>query len=778
MRPVVRLAGRRCGCGTVVGVTTRAPGRARPTSRQARRSRPELAFEIDESKLDIPQSRPGIVARTAVVDRLLTLRDRAVVTVVAPAGYGKTTVLSQWAAAVGSRVAWVSVDDRDNDPTVLLKYLAVALDRVGPLKSTVLRSLASPGTGLANVVQLTSAIAAMDRPAAVVLDNAETLTNRECRDMVAELAVHLPPGSQLVIGSRQEPPLPVARLRAHGRIVEVGVAELAMDAREARLLLQAAGVRTTDADVEDLVEHTEGWPAGLYLAALAANAGSPQVAIGRTFTGDDRFMGDYLRSEFLDRVSRADVSFLTRTSILERLCGPLCDVTVGAMRSGRVLDRLERGNLLLIPLDRRGEWYRYHHLFRELLHAELLRREPETVTELHSRAASWYELNGLPEAAVVHAQHADDTERVARLVLQLANPVWASGRVDTVLRWMEWLAANSVIEQHPAVAVHGALIHALIGRPGDAERWATAAERTTFAGALPDGNTMEGTLAYLRALFCRDGIDAMRRDAELALEGLAPTSPYRAAMRHAEGTAALLQGDLDTADLFLAQAVDEATSAGVTPFIPLLLAEQGIVAMERARWADGRALAIRALALMDGHDLDDYWTSALVYAWAARVAARQGDVAGARERAMRAARLRPLLTYALPIVSGQALVELARAYLALGDPGGADAALKQVREILRYRPGLGLLSQQVAELRAQLDTVSGEMLGISALTTAELRLLPLLPTHLSLAEIGERLFISRHTVKTHAISVYRKLGVSTRGDAIARLQQLGVTSSS
>ena len=202
------------------------------------------------------------------------------------------------------------------------------------------------------------------------------------------------------------------------------------------------------------------------------------------------------------------------------------------------------------------------------------------VPELHTRAAAWYETNNLPEAAIEHAQHAGDVDRVARLVLKVANPVWASGRLDTVLRWMEWFSANDLIESQPAVAVHGALIYALIGRAGDAERWARAAERTSFRGTLADGNTMESSLAYLRALLCRNGVDEMRRDAHLALEGLGPLSPYRAAMLHAAGAADLLQGDLDHADLYFARAVDEATSAGAAPFIPVALAERGIVAIE------------------------------------------------------------------------------------------------------------------------------------------------------------------------------------------------------
>ena len=535
-------------------------------SRHGRRAGPRLSFELDESKLGPPRVRQGIVARTDLVERLVAAHQPSVLAVVAPAGYGKTTLLAQWADRKQPRVAWLSVDARDNDPTVLLTYLAVALDRVERIEPQVFRSLASRGAGLASITALVGSIASRQAPLALVLDHSEALTNRGCRDILAELALRLPAGSQVAIGSRREVPMPVSLLRVQDGIVEIGADDLAMRGPEARSLLAGAGVALDEDPVDELVDRTEGWPAGLYLAALAINAGSP-VESSLSLTGDDRFIGDYLRSELLRRVSRADVSFLTRTSILERMSGPLCDVTAGRTGSGRVLDRLVRHNLLVLPLDRRGEWYRYHHLFRELLHAELMRREPDVVPELHTRAAAWYEAIDLLEPAIEHAQLAGDADRVARLVLRICHPVWASGRLDTVLGWMEWFSANDLIEGQPAIAVHGALIYALIGRAADAERWARAAERTTFSGTLADGNTMESSLAYLRALLCRSGIDEMRRDAHLALEGLSALSPYRAAMLHAVGAADLLEGDLDQADLYFARAADEATSAGAVPFV-------------------------------------------------------------------------------------------------------------------------------------------------------------------------------------------------------------------
>ncbi len=734
---------------------------------------PGLAFELLESKFHAPAARAGIVTRTALVERLAASR-APFIAVVAPPGYGKTTLLAQWAERVGPRVAWVSCDDGDNDPVVLLSALAVALDRIAPVDPAIFWALASSGAGITVVPRFVSAIASMRQPVRLVLDHAEAVTNQQCLSTIAEFALRLPAGWQLALASRTDVPLPAARLRAQGRIVEVGAEDLAMGPREASSLLEGAGIEPGGAGIADLLRQTEGWPAGLYLAALATRAGAQQSKVGFNFTGDDRFMGDYLRSELLDRVSSTEASFLVRTSVLDRMCGSLCDAIVGAKGSGRLLERLEQRNLLVVPLDRRREWYRYHHLLRELLQAELRRKEPDRVLDLHVRAAAWYQANGLPEAAIEHAQAAGDYDRVAGLVLDLAQPVWAGGRVETVLRWMEWLRDRTSAEHYGAIAVHGSLIFALLGQPIEAERWAAAAERASPAGAVPDGSTMEGTLAYLRAILCRSGVDEMRRDARIGWEGLSPASPYRATMLHTEGISYLLQGDPDQADPILAHAFDAAASSGALPLAALVLAERCFVAAERDDWPEVTSLAQRAVTVVEAGRFEDYWTSALVFAWAARAALHRGDIPQARHYVGRAARLRPLLTYALPVVSVQALLELARSYIALADPGGAGAVLRQVHDILQQRPDLGVLPRLADQLRSNLATINAVGLGASSLTAAELRLLPLLSTHLSFREIGERLYVSLHTVKTQASSVYRKLGVSSRSEAVARSQELGL----
>src|ERR1700735_4858116 len=288
---------------------------------------PRPGFELSESKLEPPRGRPGMVVRSALVNRLAAAQS-PIITVAAPPGYGKTMLLAQWAERVGPRVAWVSCDDGDNDPVVLLSALAVALDRIEPIDPTIFSALVSSGADITVVPRFVSAIAAMHRPVTVVLDHAEAVTNKQCLNTIAAFA------------PRAGVPLPVARLRAQGRIVEVSAEDLAMGPEEAASLLEGAGAELGKASIHEMLQRTEGWPAGLYIAALAIKAGTRRSEVGFTFTGDDIFMGDYLRSELLDRVSGAVASFLTRTSVLDRMCGSLCDAILDGEGSQRLLEGL------------------------------------------------------------------------------------------------------------------------------------------------------------------------------------------------------------------------------------------------------------------------------------------------------------------------------------------------------------------------------------------------------------------------------------------------------
>ncbi|MFL6223146.1 MAG: LuxR C-terminal-related transcriptional regulator [Actinomycetes bacterium] len=670
----------------------------------------------------------------------------------------------------------MSVDQHDNDPAVLFTYIAAALDRIEPIPPEVLRTLAAPNVSVAAtlVPRLAAAVAAMTQPVALVLDHVELLNNQQSLDTVAEIAAQLPIRSQLLVASQARPPLPVALLRTQGQVVEIGVQELAMDQQEAAALLEGAGVQLAEAEVKELISRTEGWPVGLYLAALAVKARGRRRNHWAGFTGNDRIMAEYLWSEFLARLPQRTVSFLTRTAVLDRMCGPLCDAVLDTTGSADLLESLAGSNLLVVPLDRRHRWYRYHHLFRELLRAELKRREPELVSELHARAVVWCEANGLPETAIDHAQAAGDADRVAQLVWNLAMPAYGAGRVDTARRWFGWFEDQGLLQRYPPVAVLGAWLQALAGQPAAAERWADAAEHGPVTGMLPDGSTAQSHRALLRALLCRDGLDRMRADTQAALSELGPGSQWRPTAQVLEGICYLLAGQADRADPILAHAAEVATEAGALPAAALALAERSLVAMQQQDWEQAATLAEQASGVVRAGRLDDYVASALVYAVDARTALHRSEVRRAKEQLARAVRLRPLLTYALPYFAVQTLLELTRVHLAMGDAAGARTVLRQAGDVLQLRPDLGILPNQANELRATLDTVRGSAVGVSSLTTAELRLMPLLSTHLSLQEISEQLHISLHTVKSHAISVYRKLNVSSRSQAVQCAQQLGL----
>jgi LuxR family maltose regulon positive regulatory protein len=736
-----------------------------------------LPFPVLASKLSPTLGRPGIVSRATLLDRLVASAATPVVAICAPAGYGKTVLAAEWAKRDPRPFVWLSIDDHDNDPAVLLTYLAVGLDQVEPINPAVLGALASRGASMARTVvpRLGAALSSKALPVVVVLDDAHLLHDQEGLDAVAVLVDHLPPGSQLAVASRGEPPLPVGRWRAAGRLAEFGPGDLAMDHHEAGLLLRAARLELPDGEVAELTRRTEGWPMALYLAALSIKAQHPRIGAGVRLSGRDRFLVEYLQSALLSRLSPTEVRFLTRTAVLDRLSGPLCDAVLGTTGSAAVLASLERSNLLVVPLDRQREWYRYHPLFRELLRGDLERHEPELVRELTLRAARWCADNELPEAAVGYAMDAGDAELVARGVEQVAIAVYRSGRLATVQRWFNWFDDHALLQRYPAVAVIGSWVQALGGHAAAAERWADAAEQGSYEGMLPDGSaSIEGWRALLRAKLCRHGINQMRTDAELALTLLPVGSLWRGPAQLLLGISHLLAGDLGVADDCLAHAVEVAEEAGATVAATVALAERAILAIGRQDWQDAETLVEQGRSLVGKAHLEDCATSIVVYAAAARVAIHHGKVGQCGQDLARAQQLRPQATHALPYYAVQARLELIRAYLALTDVAGARTVLREVDDLLRWRPRLGTLPDQANQLRTQLDSIRGDAIGASSLTMAELRLLPLLPTHHSFREIGEHLQLSRHTVKTQALSVYRKLGVSSRNEAIQRARSLGL----
>src|SRR5215218_274800 len=372
------------------------------------------------TKLHIPRARPGFVVRPRLVDRLAQAHGGELTLVCAPAGFGKTALLADWARRDPRPVAWLSLDDADNDPVRFWRHVAAALDQARP-------GVASPVAGLlqgqqsasfqAVAATLVNELAGVADAVMLVLDDYHLIQAQSVHESLGFLLEHLPASLRLVVASRADPPLPLARLRARGQLAELRQRDLRFTPKEAAELLRTAvGSELPEAAVAALGDRTEGWVAGLQLAALSLRDRGDVTAFVEGFSGSHRYVLDYLAEEVLDRQPKQLRTFLLETSVLGRLSGPLCQAVTGRSDSQALLEQVERANLFLVPLDEVRGWWRYHHLFADLLRARLAREQPERLPELHHAAAAWSEEHGLVDDAVRHALAAEDTLWAARLI--------------------------------------------------------------------------------------------------------------------------------------------------------------------------------------------------------------------------------------------------------------------------------------------------------------------------------------------------------------------------
>ena len=737
----------------------------------------DVPFDLAEAKLAAPLPRPGTVAKADVISRLCTATT-PFATVVAPAGYGKTTLLARWAEADPRPFAWVALDGRDDDAVVFLRYIAAAMHRVEPVSPDVFDALSGPGgsTWSTRVPRVGGALATRERPLVLALDDLHAVANPACLDVLAELSRYVPAGSQIAIASREEPALPLGRWRAQGSVDEIGVGDLRLDEQEAGLLLAAAGVELDAGEVSELTERTEGWPAGLYLAALSMQAGAASSVSCR---------GLYRRRPvrvrvFPPRASLSATGRQKRSSSSTRRSWNGCaavSATPCSRRRGRrtTLETLERANGFVVPLDRRGEWYRYHHLFGQLLRNELERTEPEVVPALNARAMAWCVANDLPEEAVGYGQAAGETEAVAGLIDALSPPLYYDGRLQTLEEWLGWFGDDELV-QYPALAVYGAWWRALTGRAEEAERWLALADGATSKIPLSDGSaTIEPWVATLRAHMMPNGVEQALADADLALDQLSSNSFWIPTALLGRGVAHALLGETDRAVAALDAAVEWGLATGSVEEVFLAHAQLALLAAKEGAWGEAGRRARAAEALVEESGLGDYSTSALVHVATARVALHEARPQDARAALVRAHRLRPMLDHSIPWETVGVGLELTRVHLALGEAAAARTAFRETEDVLELRPDLGSLVEDARELRDRLAATSGSAgAWAMSLTGAELRLLPYLATHLTVPEIATRLFISRNTVKTEAVSIYRKLDASSRSQAIERAVEVGL----
>jgi LuxR family transcriptional regulator, maltose regulon positive regulatory protein len=604
-----------------------------------------------------------------------------------------------------------------------------------------------------------------------MLDDLHELRSPACHDVLGVVISGIPGGSQLVAASRfEQPHLP--RLRAAGDALEITGSDLALDAAGAEQIFAAAHVSLTRERATAVTERTEGWPVGLYLAAVIARDGRGD---GLTVSGDDRYVADYLYRESLMKLPKSIQRFLRRTAVLDQLCAPLCDALLDESDGQQRLRGVESLSLFVIPLDRRRQWYRYHALFREFLLGELRRVEPQVIMKLHRRAADWYESNGSPAMAIEHLLKTTERDRCVELVTKMALPTYSAGQISTVQRWLSALG-DTAIEQYPPLTVLAGWITALAGQTAEALQWAAIIDTASFDGIPADGTaSFDSARAMLRAIMCPAGVEQAMADASFAVTQEPAWSPWRDQALCLCGLVHLLTGDLDQARALFAEASTLGATLGNTDTIVVSESELGVLAMDRGQWVEAAGHLEVALATVDEHRMYDYALCVLAFAAAARLAVHRGDLKEADRRLTQAMRARPSCTFVLPFIAVRVRLQLAKVYWARGDHATARHLLREIDDVLLRRPGLGVLVDEVAEFR-RIVTSSAQLgaTGESPLSPAELRLIPYLQTHLTFAEIGERLFISRNTVSTEVASIYRKLGVSSRRNAVQHATAVGL----
>ncbi len=582
-----------------------------------------------ETKLQPPHVRSSMVDRARLLDRLGREGVPRLILVSAPPGFGKSTLVAQWIGGLRTpaSVAWVSLDPADTDPARFWRYVATAVER------------AAPGTGTAALghldedqaridlatMALVNGLAVVDHDLLLVLDDLHVVESREVADGLAFLLDHLPPQAHLVILTRADPPLPVARLRARGELVEVRAADLRFTPEEAAAYLNdRMGLGLGDADVGTLEARTEGWIAALQLAAISMRGRDDPASFVASFAGDDRYIVDYLADEVLERQTDAVRGFLLSTSILEQLSGPLCDAVTGGTGGTAMLEALERANLFLIPLDDQRRWFRYHHLFGDLLRARLLDQRPGEVTLLHARASEWWEAQERPQEAIGHALAAADFERAADLIEVTAHDLRKSRQEATLRRWLDALPGE-LFECRPVLAIAhaGALLstgeaRGVEGRLATAERWIPASSGAAArAAAEVQGMVvrhptalghLSGAIALYRAALARmqDDVEETIRQAQAALDAAHEDQPLERGA--AAGILALAQwtgGDLEAAHDTWSKAVVDLERAGHHADMLGGFLAMADIRIAQGRLADARRTYERGLRLgsQAGHRL-------------------------------------------------------------------------------------------------------------------------------------------------------------------------------
>jgi LuxR family maltose regulon positive regulatory protein len=734
-----------------------------------------------ETKLTPPRVRAEHLRRERQLAVLYGGSSRKLTLIAAPPGFGKTTLLAEWAAERPIAVAWLSLDDSDNDPARFFTHLITAFrTTAASVGARALAAQRAPGAGVIEVVlpHLLNDLAELPSETAVVIDDYHLITNPDVHEAFSYLVDRLPASVRVVIATRTDPPLPLGRLRAQGELVELRAEDLRFtEEATAEFLTESLELQLAPDDVQQLHARTEGWPAALYLAALSLRGRSDPSRVIAAFAGDDRYLVDYLTGELLARQRPEVRSFLLHTSVLSRFCASLCDAVTGGVESAALLAELERSNLLLIPLDTKREWYRYHHLFGELLRHELTESEPGAAVELHRRAYVWYRGAGLIVDAAGHAAAAGDNEAAVGLIARHYASFVDEGQLATVMRWIEALPEQLAAEDW-LLGFAAAVVTAHAGQIDEAEHWLELAKQAPAVER--DGQDPVGPLAALAAYIrlLRGDIAGTIANGRRALEAAAPDDPAAVLTAQMVLTPGLWWSPFTAeAKALLEAATRTALAADVPATAMYALGMRAAIALDEQDVEAAQAFSREALDIMHRAGLDEHPWAATSWITHGLLLGRQGDLGAASAAIERGVEFGARLqAWQLTVYASLALAEVrqrqhetlaarrlltaARAILeALPDPGTGLERLVQTEKLLR--------------LHATHDRTAAPA-PFWELSERELAVLRLLPTRLSQREIAAELYVSFNTVKTHVRSIFAKLGVSSRAEAVERAREVGL----
>jgi LuxR family maltose regulon positive regulatory protein len=734
------------------------------------------ALGVIESKLMLPRVHGGTLRRARLLELLDDVDGAALTLIDATVGYGKTTLLRSWCAERPEPVIWMTLDRSDDDPVPLWTHLATGVERLGPgLGQRALRTLGIPGAVVeTGIDELMNGLVAYGRPATIVLDDLDAVRGEASRRSIEYAIRRLPPSVRLVAATRSDPAIGLAPLRATGALIEIRARELAFTVDEARQLIARAGVELSDQSVELLVERTEGWAAGLRLAARWLHGCDDPDDGVRAFAGSARQVADYLTDEVLSVLDPETRDFLVRTSVLDRLTPELCDAVLGREDSAAVLAALVRSNMFLVALDAKGTCYRYHHLFGELLRVELARVDARSTRR---RAAAWCNAHGRTEAAIEYAAAEGDAETVAELLVEHDRELVWGGRIEEFLRCVRWLPSEQLMA-HPSLPAAGALAASLLAGPEvEIEQLLAVAERarrerperwSPYAEAIVEVTRANGIdRGHVGAAVghARRAVAAARQGADVLTVGVLA----------ALAQALFFAGDLDEARHVALESVERPEAPDVPDGYVGSLGLLSLIDAEQGRSESAQAWARQAISFARQRHHAASWVASLAHLGLALASADTGRLDEAEREALRGERLRrsPQPT----VGRGHALLVLAQVRIARAKLAQSAGDLRHAQRSIASLPDPGRLPAIAAAVERDLTLAraDGEQCHlIEEPSPAELAVLRSLAAGLSRRQIGEQLYISLNTVKTHNRELYRKLAATSRSDALARAEALGL----